>query len=211
VYDGASVNRIGSAPWNYINEKCGPFFFNPAIYARWDKVRRCVRFYLSNSDNGQPFGLAYHIDTDKWGAFSTNAACAFEIRFEFVNAPGSPTPNFYYLPLAVIDKTDRKIKVVGGGEPGVSSFTTGDIGDDDSVTSMMRGRVRFLSAPATATMTHTHRMDLGDTLTPGSTVPRVSGKYDVSHAARWHRMKFSHTGKYEVTGFSVGPQAAGKR
>jgi hypothetical protein len=211
VYDGASVNRIGSAPWNYISALCGPFFFNSNVFARWDRVRRCVRFYLSNRNNGQSFGLAYHLDTDRWGAFQTNAACAFELRFEFVRSPSLPDSGQYYYPLAVIDRSDRKIKVVGGGVPAISSFTTGDIGDDDSVTSMMRGRVRFLAAPSASSMTHTHRMDLGDALTVGESVGRSNGKYDVSHSARWHRMKFSQTGMYEVTGFSVGPQMAGKR
>jgi hypothetical protein len=212
VYDGASVNRISSAPWNYINATCGPFFFNSEIYARWDRIRRCVRFYMQNRSNGYaPFGLAYHIDTDRWGTFATNAACAFELRVEFVRSPASANADSFYFPLAVIDRTDLKIKVVGGDVPGASSFTTGDIGDDDQVTAMMRGRVRFLSAPTTSTMAHTHRMDLSDALTSGATVSRASGKYDVSHAARWHRMKFEQTGMYEVTGFSVGPQAAGKR
>jgi hypothetical protein len=211
TYDGAGINRIASAPWNYINALCGPFFFNSEVFARWDRVRRCVRFYMTNQRDSRPLGLAYHVDTDRWGLFTTNAACAFELRREFVRSPNSPTPDNFVFPLGVIDRSDLKIKVVGGGVPGLSSFTSGDVGDDDQVTAMMRGRARFLSAPTASSMTHTHRMDLDSALTTGATANRSNGKYDVSHAARWHRMKFTQTGMYEVTGFSVGPQPSGKR
>lgn len=210
-YDGANVQRIASAPWQYITDVCGPFFFNSDICARWDRARRLVRFYMSRNDTGASFGLAYHPDSDRWGTFATTAYCAFPVRFEYVQTPWASSADRYFFALATVDRIDNRIKVVGGGTPGASSLTTGDIGDDDQVTGMFRGRLRYLSAPASSSMTHFHRMELDDPLTTGQTVLRSSGKYDVSHAARWHRMKFDQSGMYELVGVSVGPQASGKR
>lgn len=85
------------------------------------------------------------------------------------------------------------------------------MGDDDQVFDLSRSRVRYFIEPEASTATHSTRMNLGESLTVVATSDRVDGKYDLSNAARWHRVKFTQTGHYEVNGFSVDMPKAGKR
>jgi hypothetical protein len=216
-YSGGAPERIASAPWEYA--KAIIKRWQNVVLSVWDPVRRCVRWYLPKpgSGNGTFLGIAYHVDTDRWGAFQNNACYAFSVEVESVPVVGKYS-EFILSPIewntpgavACIDATSFNFQT-HCALPGASSLTSGDVGDDDQVTAMMRGRMRFLRKPTSSDMTHSYRMDLDDSLTIGATVARFSGKYDVSHAARWHRMKFSQTDMYEVTGFSVAPQMAGKR
>jgi hypothetical protein len=54
-------------------------------------------------------------------------------------------------------------------------------------------------------------MNLQDTLVNGVEEPLIDGKFDFSQSARWHRVRFTGTGIYEMNGFSVGAAAAGRR
>ena len=216
VYAGDRPQPIPGAPWNFTKKLLRGL---NTVQCIWDPVRRLVRWHIgsSNLSDGRSYGIAYHPDTGKWGRFYNNANCVFSIPID--RAPTFDGYNEFAAEPIVwttfnvpgyIDADTNEL-MTGVSPPVGSSFTTGDIGDDDSVTAMMRGRVRFLSAPTSSAMWHSYRMDLGDPLTDGDAVTRNNGKYDVSYAARWHRMRFEQTGMYEVSGFSVGPQMAGKR
>jgi len=218
-YNGANIERIASAPWEWILDKAGGPNGLQFSTCQWDPIRRVVRWnVLRELFHGWGFGVAYHPDTDRWGVFDMRASVPVSAPLQgdipsvsggfvaaaFTNGRSHPETPAYF------DFSTNVMKVYKGAAS-ASSWTTGDIGDDDAVTAMMRGRSRYLRAPATSTMTHYYRMSLENSLTTGATADRVDGKYDVSHAARWHRMMFTQTGMYEVTGFSVGPQSAGKR
>ncbi len=215
-YAGAQIERISGSPWATAKTLIRGL---NTVRCVWDPVRRVVRWYVGSPalEDGKTYGFTYHVDTGRWGTFLDNSNCAFSIPIDRV-----PTIDGYdqfvidpiewttFSPVGVIDSTTNALMTYSG-PPAASSFTTGDIGDDDAVTGMMRARVRFLSAPTTATITHYHRMQLGDALTTGETATRTDGKYDISHASRWHRLKFLQTGNYEVSGFRVLPARAGNR
>lgn len=216
AYAGGQIQRIAGAPWNYAKKLLRGL---NTVQCVWDPVRRLVRWYINSTtlEDGRAYGIAYHPDSNKWGRFQDNSNCAFALPVDAV-----PTLDGYdefiadladwttFGPVGCIDAATNQL-LTYSGQPGASSLITGDIGDDDAVTGMLRARLRFQRAPTTSTMTHYHRQELGAALVTGATATRSDGKYDISYAARWHRVKFAQTGMCEVSGFSVGPARAGSR
>jgi hypothetical protein len=211
-FNGASIQKIRSAPWTWLLEEIETFVLASLMQGHWDPSRKVIRWYyaprLSNELTG---GIAYHIDTDRWGRFSAPVDWATSSLFEYSPTSTDGRLNNLVLSAAVVINSATRTVMNFRGEPLESSFTTGDFGDDDNVTAIMGARVRYLSGPSSSNMTHYHRMNSSDGLTTGETVARTDGKYNVSHSARWHRAKFTQNGRYEAVGFSVLPAKAGKR
>lgn len=84
------------------------------------------------------------------------------------------------------------------GAAGVSSFTTGDMGDEAAVLTVDRIQPRWASRPTTASVTNYYRMQLGDSLTQDQTVSMSSARFDLQRSARWHRFTFSMSGEAEI-------------
>lgn len=208
---GGSIERMASAPWGWLRTLLSASLTALSAIAVFDPVRRVVRWVITTlSGSTDRTVLTYHVDTDRWG----RATLPVQWAFQYQSAQAASLENtsllwFRRVP-GYVRSTDR-VLVAHHSSPGPSSFTTGDIGDDDQAFALTRARARFLSAPTLSEVEHAYRMNLGDALTTGETVSRTDGKYDISHSARWHRLKFSQTGRYEVTGFSVDTPKAGKR
>ncbi|MFA5135687.1 MAG: hypothetical protein WC505_07950 [Patescibacteria group bacterium] len=92
-----------------------------------------------------------------------------------------------------------------------SSLTTGDFGDDVSLTTIKRVKPRFLRSPDSAQITHYYKRNEGDTLTQGVTVSMNDGKFDLLKSDRWHRVKFSFVGNCEITAFDAALKSSGVR
>lgn len=216
TYNGAQIQRLPNAPWSVAKDLVKGLRTVRCVY---DPIRRLVRWYLTSDalSDGKAYGIALHLETGRWGRFQDNSNCVFNIAVDrvptltaFSAFQADSMPWTAQRPVAVIDATTNEVKTYSAA-PAASSFTTGDIGSDDDVVAMTKARLRCLTSPTTSSMTHYHRMNLGDTLTTGETASRSDGKYDISHAARWHRLKFAQTGAYEVSGFSVEPVRSGRR
>lgn len=217
-FDGASIQRIASAPWRWMTEtSVDLLLYGQHASTVWDPSRRVVRWYFMGKDpyvNGElalNVGVAYHPDTDRWGKFSCQATVVTALNYEvlpMVNAPDTIqfTPNAP----CVVDVSTNALQTYSG-TPAASSFTTGDIGDDDNAYTLRRVRARFLRAPTSSSATQYTRMNLDESLVTRETIARTDGKYDLTHNARWHRVKFSQTGMYEVAGFSVDTKQGGTR
>lgn len=206
---GGAVERIRSAPWEWLIDRSGAGILQ-SIQATYDPVRRVVRFIVSLP--GDAFArtvLSYHAQTDRWGKARMAAYCGVPLWSEAVPTVTQPSDVLRTLPLGYIGY-DLKPKLQTG-MPGESSFTTGDVGDDDTAFDLNRARVRYRTAPESSIAQHSTRMNLGDALVVRSEAARVDGKYDLAHSARWHRVRFTQTGRYEVQGYSVETPKAGKR
>jgi len=217
-FDGASIQKIGSAPWRWLTERSYNLLYANYTTAVTDPYRNVVRFFYvekavylpGGHDVALSGGVAYHPETDRWGRFSSTAACAATNHYEFFSGLDYVSLVLSYDVPIIVDLTDAKIKTFRG-TPLYSSFTTGDVGDDEQA-SVLRGvRTRFYMAPTTSSATHYHRMTLDATPTTGDTAVRTDGKYDFTQSARWHRIKFGQTGPYEFGGFSVDASQGGKR
>lgn len=198
AFAGGSIRRVPS-PW---------FWFKAAALTgavggslaqmKWDNQRRVVRvFYGNPNDASLPLsaGLTFHPETGRWGRFAASVDWAARLEQD-----------------SFIGASPRRHQTLTGAVL-ASSLTTGDIGDDDEMGVAMRARLRLLGTSGpTSTMTHYYRNTLDAALATGATATRTDGKYDISQAARWHRLKFAQTGAdYEAMGFSVDFPKVGRR
>ena len=98
------------------------------------------------------------------------------------------------------------------GEPGTSSFTTGDMGDEDSYTVMTKFQVRYKRSPSTATAYGYTKDDIGTAVpAAGQSAARDDGAFDMRQSARWHRVKVETTGACEWVAVRPKLTAAGSR
>jgi hypothetical protein len=97
------------------------------------------------------------------------------------------------------------------GASSASSFTTGDVGDDDAVTMIDRLRVRWSTKPATATATGFYKFNEGDALTAGPSGSLNDGKFDLRQSGRFHRFRVDMTGDHRLAAYDARPIARGRR
>jgi hypothetical protein len=210
-FAGGAPEKIAFAPWRWFQSDVYNALNLSNVQCHWDPARRVVRWYYMNDITATlNAGIAYHPDTNRWGKFAQTIEWATNSHYESCGlATAGETANSVVNAAVVVD-SDHALQCYAGTVAD-SSFTTGDIGDDDAVTGNFKARVRYVQAPTTSSATHYHRMVLSDALTTGTTTTRSDGKYDVAHAARWHRLKFEQTGMAEPIGFSTDIKPAGRR
>jgi hypothetical protein len=216
-YGGGEVQRIASAPWEWLQASfSNAAFLGVREQCVWDGAQRVVRWqlYYSLAGTTQKLQLTYHPDTDRWGKRLTpdlGAMFLLPSVSVFTSPKGTKvsSPAVGYM---VKDGTNYVLSIAReSGAAGPSSATTGDIGDDDQVFALTRVRARYTTFNGAGVATHYYRMNLDEALTTGATSFRIDGKFDISHAARWHRVKFAQTDMSEIAGFSVETPRAGKR
>lgn len=212
---GGNVERIQSAPWKTLTDRT-PFELGLNILqqAVYDPSQQVIRWVFdATAPNAPQIVLTYHPNTDRWGkSISPKILLAFTLPDIGVKRqPEDKTFVYTEAPAYFVLSGGSYVLSIATGSPSTSTFTTGDIGDDDQSFALTGTRVRFLTAPTSSYAEHTYRMNLGDPLQSGEVSQRVDGKYDLSQSARWHRLKFTQTGQYEVTGMSVNMPKAGKR
>lgn len=208
-FNGGGLERIRSAPWEwYVVDRASDYAgFASGAY---DPVRRVVRWHYGQTGETLDSCLTYHPDSDRWGHTNSNCSIPINVPYEALPSVKSLATKRTIFPAGIMDATSKKPRIYSA-TPNESALDTGDVGDDDTVTTLTKVRARFLSAPTVSFARHLHRMRLSDALSLGDEVARVDGKYDFSRAARWHRVSFSQTGMYEIVGFSVNAPGSGKR
>lgn len=231
AFNGSALRRVESFPrlwWIRAQANTGTddslFMLTQAVY---DPVRRVIRWHYVQNDTAQESEqwmggcLTYHVETDRWGHSEIDSEWAFNVPWTTVyvtDAGGidgtsveGVGPYTARNVAAYVDSTTHELKIYLSTATS-SYFITGDVGDDETVSTGVRARLRFLRAPSSATMRHQYRMNLGDDVTQGADIAyRTDGKFDFSHSARWHRLVFEAFGPFEVTGIRVDAASAGKQ
>jgi len=99
--------------------------------------------------------------------------------------------------------TDHKLMLLDG-VCGNASITSGDIGQDGSLSLLRRVRPRYVNTlPTSAALTNYYLDQIGGTYTEDVTTTEVDGKFDLLRTARWHRVKLATTGNFEISGVDV--------
>lgn len=186
----------------------------------YDKQNNIVRvFYPSATSTGACDScLVFHVLTKQWGVddHSIEAPFAYIASGVTVNGldnyaatidalPDIPLDSQYWLvggQVASYFNTSHQL-VSLSGVCGDSSITTGDVGDDDTVSMIERFRVRFAQSPTTATASGFYKMNEGDSLTPGATSAINDGKFDIRQSGRFHRIRLDLTGDHKATGYDA--------
>lgn len=219
LYDGAKPVPIGT---NRINQTVFGSLLQSRYYAcaaLHDRKNFLVYFFYPVADSVLPdHCVVYNYRIDKWGVDDRQ----IEFPVEYVSpgitydSLGGLYTTYDSLPSVPYDvaflnsaqsqpgvfDTSHKVNTLTGAA-GNTSITTGDMGDDVSITTLTRVRPRFLTKPTSATWTPSYRMSMGDSLTADSAVALSSqGAFDFMREARWHRGEMALVGDWEMAGFS---------
>jgi hypothetical protein len=229
LFDGTRPQPFGDKQlrqWFFTNSNGTNLWKTKCHYDR--QQNRLWIFYPSAGSSDLDSTLVYHMKSGLWGRANRNIQTVLNyiqpgFTFDTWNTVGATYADLPEIPF------DSQFWISGGaaltvfnssnqlqaftGVPGTSSFTTGDAGDDDVVTTLKKVRLRFASgySPTTATIETLHKMNSGDTPMVGVTNSINDGKFDVLRSARWHRCTVTFTGRVRVTGIKPELTPAGKR
>lgn len=190
-----------------------------ACQALHDAHKALVYFYYPTTVNGLTCNkcVVYNYRTNRWGRDDRTVEAVTDFIAAGVAYGDLGTlystyndlPNLSYdtafvsqdSPRPGVFDTTHTLKTLSG-TPTNSSITTGDYGDPQRFTDLVRVIPQFLMAPDAATLTHYTRDVLSAQLVSRGSVELSDGRFDVLASARWHRGKFDMTGNHEITGFT---------
>lgn len=229
LFDGSRPVPLGVGQvrqWFYSNSSPSYRYKTQCAFDRQNNV--VWVFYPSTNATTNDSALVYHLQTKQWGRATLN----MESVLNYISAgvtidglsgisgtidglSGYSFDSQFWLSggrsLAVFN-TSHQLQNLSGNT-GASGFTTGDAGDDDSVSLLQKIRIRFAPgyAPTTATVQTFNKMTEGAGLTNGASGSINDGKFDVLQSARYHRAAFTFTGDVRVLGIGAQLQPQGNR
>lgn len=228
LFDGTRPVPIGTGivrQWFLDNSSPLYRYKTKAIY---DKQHGLVRVFFPsiNSTGMCDLALVYHAGKKQWGRNDLSIEAPLNyiapaITIDGLDAYASTIDTLPNIPLdsqfwlsggqvpAYFNSSHQLVSL--SGETGASSFTTGDMGDDDAVTMLKRARIRFEQSPTTAMATGYYKMNEGDALVTGPTNVINDGKFDLRQSGRFHRIRFNFTGNHKEYAFDAKPIAVGER
>ena len=229
LFDGSRPVAIGGGQvrrWFYVNSEPNYLYKTQAIYDRANDM--VWVFYVAIGSTTLSNALVYNIKTKQWGAVALPIESVLNYTTPSQSIHGMATPfptidslagisfdsafwNGGSMTLGIFNTAHQIQLLTGPGMP--SGFTTGDLGDDDTVSLLQGIRIRFSPdfKPASASVQTFSKMESGDSLSTRASGTVSDGKFDVLQSARWHRAKFSFTGTTRVLGIAAKIKAQGKR
>ena len=205
MFDGSRPVRVPNAPisWARTEMRAQSGLVWRGTY---DAVDRVIRWYFRSNDNlGTSLDtdrcIIYHPETNRWGRDDIRGQATLSVS-QFVTNRNPEIRG------GVIH--DRYVKTYSGS-PKVCSFTTGYYGDGDRMTLLRGVRIRYVTAPSTATMQHFYRNNSGIADQVGEARGETNGKFDISHEARWHKVRVALHGGAEMRGLDMDIEATGAR
>lgn len=228
LFDGTRPVPLGDGvvrQWWLDNSSATYRYRTKVVY---DKQTKLVRvFYPSTASAGNCDScLVFHISRKQWGVDDRTVEAPLTyiapgVTIDGLDAYASTIDALPNIPF------DSQFWIVGGqtaayfdtshqltslnGPCGASSFTTADVGDDDTVTDIERVRVRYTQRPTSATAYGFYKQNEGDSLTVGPSNAMNDGKFDIRQSGRFHRVRVDMVGDHKETGYDVGVFAAGSR
>lgn len=195
----------------------------------WDRQNSLAWiFFASNTSVGVvDSGLVWHSKSGKWGKVAHNVSAVVNyispsITYDggtplvttYDSGPLIPYDSPFWISgteLPAIIETDEILKTLSG-TPTTSSFTTGDLGDEDFYSMATSFKVRYKRSPSSATATGYTKDDGGSlTLVTVSSALRDDGAFDVRQSGRWHRFRVESTGACEYQAVRMTSKEVGRR
>lgn len=220
LFDGSRPVPVGDEllrQWFYNNSNPNYRYKTQCVCDRQNNV--VWVFYCSTTSSVPDRALVYHMKSKLWG----HATLTVEATLNYVSAGVTidDLPTFS----STIDgldsfSFDSQFWLTGGrslaafnsshqlqsitGPSATSSMTTGDIGDDDTVSLLSQIRLRFAPSykPASASVQTFTKMELGEGLVAGSSTNMTDGRFDILDSSRWHRATFNFTGDHRILAIS---------
>lgn len=220
LFDGTRPQPLATGQarqWFYDNSAASLRFKTIVKFDRQNN--RVWIFYVSASGSALDSALVYHLTTQRWGRanHSIEAAVNFVtpgITWDTLSSLGATWDSLPDVPwdsqlwqaggraLAIFN-VSHHLQILGGASTG-GGITTGDFGDDAQVSMLRSSRLRFIQAPTSATSTGSSKMAEGNPLMIAGSSTLADGKFDHRQSGRFHRISYTMTGPFEVTG--VAPE-----
>lgn len=227
LYDGTRPVPIsqGSVRQWFYNDISATYKYRTIVTFDRNNNRVWV-FYPSAVSSGTPdSALVYHLATKKWGRANRTIEAAMNyvtpgitwdtldtIAATWDTLPDIPWDSQSWQPsgraLAVFNGTHNLVTLTGVGED--SGLITGDIGDDETVSTLTSAVLRFLTEPTTATVTGQTKTGAGATAVAAGSGSLYEGRFPILQSGRWHRLSFLFTGNTEVTAIKTNGVSSGQ-
>lgn len=228
IFDGTRPIPVGTGvvrQWFLDNSNPNYRYKTKVAYDKQTNIVR-VSFPSLSSTGACDAGLVYNVITKRWGGdnvtveallgYITPGATINGLDTYSATIDGLPDVSFdsqYWLAggqnAAIFTSAHQLCSMTGATAD--SSFTTGDLGDDDVVTMVERFRVRFESSPTTATATGYSKFNEGDALVTGPSNAINDGKFDLRQSGRFHRVRVDMTGNHKEYAFDTRIKTVGGR
>lgn len=183
-------------------------------------------FYPSLGSQTPDSALVYHVTAKKWGVANRSIEAALNyvsggIAIDGISALSSTIDGLtsysfnsqFWLSggksMSIFNASHQLQSMTGTSVS--SSMTTGDVGDDDAVSALNKIRLRYASAPTSASVQTFIQMNSGIGFTAAASGSVLDGKFDLRQSARWHRATFSFNGPVRVTHMDADLAPAGGR
>ena len=224
-FDGArpipiGTNRVKETVYASLNRD-----YAQSCFAMHDETKANVYFFYPSASSSNPDKcVVYNYRTDKWSRDDRTIEAALEYITPSLTyagfgtsyatygvAPSVPYGSSIFVsgyPVPAIFNTSHKLCTMSG-TPTTSSYTTGDIGDDNVESLLQFVKPRFITAPTSGNQTNYYRQNMGDSLSSDSTIALSGGRFDVLREARWHRVLHSFNGDWESPGCWFEVERAG--
>lgn len=225
AYDSASVQVIGEQIREWFNADCNNAKRTSTVGLHDQSKGIVYWYYARGTSTTLNAWVAYNYRSQKWskGERSIESAVQYvsvsasydDLDTRYSTYDGFPSVSYDelspsgYTKLPAVFNTSHAIQTLTGTSTS-SNLTSGDIGEDGSISLLSRVRARYMQGPTTAVLTNYYRDALGDSLTEDSTVFEVSRKFDVFRSSRWHRIKAAFTGDLEIVGADITMQPDGE-
>lgn len=228
VFDGTRAVPIGSPiRETFLRDLSGTYRYK--TIGGYDRVNALVWwFYCSRSSTGDlDRAVVFNLKSQKWSKLDIHVEAAFEylvggltyesIGTEYATYDDLPTDLSYDSPVWTADApvfayvdTTHTLQTLSG-QSSSSSLITGNIGDDELMSTVTSIRPRFTTAPNSSTLDYQTDYEYGDSFTEQGSSDLIDGRYDLLSTSRWHRFVFNFSGDVEIIGFNPRVVAAGQR
>jgi hypothetical protein len=186
-----------------------PRFKNRTIVSFERRFNRVWIFFPSTASEGDPdLALVYQMTTARWGRADRNvqAVMTFDEPGVTYDTLDDVAPTYDDMPdvaydsefwnagaksLGVFNTSNQLQTMVGQG---AGTWTTWDMGDDDTVSTLDKVRLRWEALPlntAVTTCAGSTRLVASAPLSMGSTSTLNDGKFDMRQSGRWHQLTIS--------------------
>lgn len=227
LFDGTRPVPIGDGVvrrWFVDNASAEYLYKTTCVFDR--ENNRVWVFYPSAGATECDSALVYHVQTKQWGRANRSIQAAlihvspgvtydtwdqYGATYDELPPVGFDSP-FWAAGARVLSVFDTTNQLKSyAGESLASGLTTGEVGDDDAVSRLQQIRLRYATAPASATAQAWHMANSGGTFTAGASGAMNDGKFDALKAARWHRATINFVGPVRVTHINAKFKPAGRR
>ena len=193
MYDGSQPRSIGQAIKRWFFADADPARLKNVI-AVHDRNDDHVWFWYSSKIAESGFfdtAIVYNMLTGAWGRVS------LVVQDVMTHQSGTDT-----LSVVISGSPYYRVKTLSGA-CAAASMQTFAIGDDDQYSRLSKVRLRFIDNPTSATVTHSHKISLGDAYTTGATDAMSDNKVNFSQSSRWHKLKIDTVGDFEISGLNI--------